>query len=458
MAQFFEFFKNLEKMPSGWAEKVQEKNTRILFANKTETSQMSTNDDWFDKNRLHELTALCIADRERFVAEDNGRLSELMVLAVTGDAIDRYNALCLLSVYAECDSALLHKDIFALRIVEALAFHGVCMRSQMVLRLLGILTALVDDARHTALTEEGLFSCISAALSFGDRNIRKQCVALLTAYYSHARIQLSARISMFIVGMFDEDGKYVDAGAIHLVALLVQKSRMFREALSASPSVCRRIFDVLMRHQENADTWRTLALLRSIECYRQYLICPLLTFLAERKLVHFESCFIMIVRSVFSSSNYQMNSAELRCLLRLPDVPRRAMQLVCLDLMLSQRSSIALPLYMRHFGYIAHAVLRAGIESHTLAIEEVAQRFRRKPSLGFVDRSFFVHLGVRGCDLWQRLEWCLFRSRVAAVCVAMQNLHLPALQTLLIVDEMLPNSYTDYDKWALITAVKHFQR
>jgi len=57
-----------------------------------------------------------------------------------------------------------------------------------------------------------------------------------------------------------------------------------------------------------------------------------------------------------------------------------------------------------------------------------------------------------------RLTWCIFRSRVVAVCIAMQNLHLPALQTLMIVDEMLANSYTDYDKWALITAVKHFQR
>ena len=49
-------------------------------------------------------------------------------------------------------------------------------------------------------------------------------------------------------------------------------------------------------------------------------------------------------------------------------------------------------------------------------------------------------------------------ERATDVCIAMQQLDLPALLTLMIIDELLPNSIRMWAKWELITAVKHYQQ
>jgi hypothetical protein len=47
------------------------------------------------------------------------------------------------------------------------------------------------------------------------------------------------------------------------------------------------------------------------------------------------------------------------------------------------------------------------------------------------------------------------RRRAGTVCIALQDLHLPALVTLAIVDALFENNIRMFAKWALIAKVKH---
>lgn len=61
---------------------------------------------------------------------------------------------------------------------------------------------------------------------------------------------------------------------------------------------------------------------------------------------------------------------------------------------------------------------------------------------------------------WPRLaSWAYragFRYLAASLCFALQPLRLPALLTLLILDELLDNNERMWLKWELVTRVKHF--
>jgi Leucine-rich repeat (LRR) protein len=50
----------------------------------------------------------------------------------------------------------------------------------------------------------------------------------------------------------------------------------------------------------------------------------------------------------------------------------------------------------------------------------------------------------------------MIRKRATEVCIALQDLELPALLTLLIIDELLENDVRMWAKWELVTTVKHF--
>jgi hypothetical protein len=52
----------------------------------------------------------------------------------------------------------------------------------------------------------------------------------------------------------------------------------------------------------------------------------------------------------------------------------------------------------------------------------------------------------------------LINPRATEICIGMQPIGLPALLTLMIIDEACPLAFwvTDYLKWKCITAVKHF--
>jgi hypothetical protein len=52
----------------------------------------------------------------------------------------------------------------------------------------------------------------------------------------------------------------------------------------------------------------------------------------------------------------------------------------------------------------------------------------------------------------------MIRSRYTEVCNALQGLGLPALLTLEILDELIPNDIRMWAKWELVTTVKHFHQ
>jgi importin subunit alpha-6/7 len=51
----------------------------------------------------------------------------------------------------------------------------------------------------------------------------------------------------------------------------------------------------------------------------------------------------------------------------------------------------------------------------------------------------------------------VIRDRAATICIAMQELALPALLTLELLDAAFPNDIPMHKKWQLVTAVKHFK-
>jgi hypothetical protein len=52
----------------------------------------------------------------------------------------------------------------------------------------------------------------------------------------------------------------------------------------------------------------------------------------------------------------------------------------------------------------------------------------------------------------------MVRRRATTICVALQDLELPALVTMEIIDAVCDNDIRLWAKWQLITAVKHFRR
>jgi hypothetical protein len=60
----------------------------------------------------------------------------------------------------------------------------------------------------------------------------------------------------------------------------------------------------------------------------------------------------------------------------------------------------------------------------------------------------------------RELKLQLINPRATEICIGMQSIGLPALLTLMIIDEACPLAFwvTDYLKWKCITAVKHFHQ
>jgi hypothetical protein len=52
----------------------------------------------------------------------------------------------------------------------------------------------------------------------------------------------------------------------------------------------------------------------------------------------------------------------------------------------------------------------------------------------------------------------VIRDRAAKICIAMQDLELPALITLEVLDAAFPNDIPMHKKWQLVTAIKHFHQ
>ena len=74
-----------------------------------------------------------------------------------------------------------------------------------------------------------------------------------------------------------------------------------------------------------------------------------------------------------------------------------------------------------------------------------------------VRRGALVRLARAGDDAEEGAQpLSSIRARVAAACVALEALALPALVTLEIVDAAFANAIPMHLKWSLITRVKHY--
>jgi hypothetical protein len=78
--------------------------------------------------------------------------------------------------------------------------------------------------------------------------------------------------------------------------------------------------------------------------------------------------------------------------------------------------------------------------------------------LAVVDRLFRVPSVYSTIDLpAEKIHHIgMIRSRCTDVCNGLQDLGLPALLTLGILDELIPNKIRMWAKWELVTTVKHF--
>jgi len=350
------------------------------------------------KNRLYDLSALCIADRDQFVASTctPAGLQELMGLSMTGDTNDRYTAICLLDVISEAHHGEeLDEEFFTMRIVFLLSSARYGLRSQMVLRLLGMLRRLVGEEGHyETITEKQLFECINAARLFNDVGIRRACVELADSYYEFRRVEYSARVSLFMSDIFSATAageRRCDVDVLQLMVKLMYKSSQFRDSVSTSSGFCKNVILAAMQHTDSAAAWHVLANLRgqcAVDYCQQYVVRPALALLAGSECRRFETLLVKTLCNVFESANYRMRISEMRYLLLLPEIPWSKLQIACLCLMESQRHAVARPLYTRYFGELAYCKLPRGVEWLALTIERVAERYREKPSRGFVDRSF----------------------------------------------------------------------
>lgn len=85
------------------------------------------------------------------------------------------------------------------------------------------------------------------------------------------------------------------------------------------------------------------------------------------------------------------------------------------------------------------------------------QRWEALPPERFLEQ--YPRLAIRMAELLTTrpmLSALIFKRRAAEVAIALQSLRLPVLQTLAIVDALLPNMATMHYKWQLLAAVRHF--
>jgi ankyrin repeat protein len=119
-----------------------------------------------------------------------------------------------------------------------------------------------------------------------------------------------------------------------------------------------------------------------------------------------------------------------------------------------------------------YVVRWAAINGHVKVVDLLLEDYRVDPSAFYyaimwaaenghvklVDRLFRVPSVYSTVDLPadQLKHLSMIRSRCTEVCNALQDLGLPALLTLGILDELIPNEIRMWAKWELVTAVKHF--
>ena len=104
-------------------------------------------------------------------------------------------------------------------------------------------------------------------------------------------------------------------------------------------------------------------------------------------------------------------------------------------------------------------VVQRLLQDQQIAIDAALEHFYNRKNIGIVDLivdSLRIDTMSEDMPLFDKIQ--MIRTRATHVCIALQDFSLPALVTLEILDALLPNSIKMYDKWTLITKVKHWKQ
>jgi importin subunit alpha-1 len=108
----------------------------------------------------------------------------------------------------------------------------------------------------------------------------------------------------------------------------------------------------------------------------------------------------------------------------------------------------------------ANSVLECGVMSKLASLPHADLTLETKQSIA---RTVFLCYGSATPEQLDDLaetgifsQMYVIRDRAATICIAMQDLELPALITLEVLDAAFPNDIPMHKKWQLVTAAKHF--
>jgi importin subunit alpha-1 len=136
--------------------------------------------------------------------------------------------------------------------------------------------------------------------------------------------------------------------------------------------------------------------------------------------------------------------------------------LAALDDSLFANTAIALRVIEQCASVDAGSVLESGLLSKVASLPHADLTLEMKQSIART--VFLCYNSATPKQLDDLVDTGIFsqmyviRDRAATICIAMQDLELPALVTLELLDAAFPNDIPMHKKWQLATAIKHFHR
>ena len=130
------------------------------------------------------------------------------------------------------------------------------------------------------------------------------------------------------------------------------------------------------------------------------------------------------------------------------------------DTAFAETAAIALSVIERCASVDAGSVLESGVLSKLASLTHAYLTLETKQSIART--VFLCYSSATPAQLDDLADTGIFsqmyviRDRAAKICIAMQDLELPALITLEVLDAAFPNDIPMHKKWQLVTAAKHF--
>jgi hypothetical protein len=132
------------------------------------------------------------------------------------------------------------------------------------------------------------------------------------------------------------------------------------------------------------------------------------------------------------------------------------------DTAFAETAAIALSVIERCASVDANSVLESGVLSKVATLTPADLTLEMKQSIART--VFLCYNSATPAQLDDLADTGIFsqmyviRDRAATICIAMQDLELPALITLELLDAAFPNDIPMHKNWQLVTAIKHFHQ